>query len=216
MTRLPTLSAPVIESDRVVLRKARDTDWKGIVEVMTDPEVRTYLGGPPLKIVYLLIRRILRLAVLISRRRWRRMLSCWHSATRTRCSAATSARSGATRSDRLWLAALAQLIPRRRWAEIFPITPATMLACHRRLAAGKYDTSKRRTPGRPQPVGSITRLVVNLAKENHRLGDPARRGHRSGAAPRGADLAAVPARPGRRDPRGPCHPHVDTMLLKGL
>ena len=46
MTTLPTLSAPVIESDRVVLRKARDTDRKGIVEVMADPEVRTYLGGP--------------------------------------------------------------------------------------------------------------------------------------------------------------------------
>jgi RimJ/RimL family protein N-acetyltransferase len=46
MTTLPTLSAPVIESDRVVLRKARDTDRKGIVEVMTDPEARTYLGGP--------------------------------------------------------------------------------------------------------------------------------------------------------------------------
>ena len=99
MTRLPTLSAPVIESDRVVLRKARDTDWKGIVEVMTDPEVRTYLGGPllrdrlPAHAPYAVSS-----AVLISRRRWRRMLSCWHSATRTRCSAATSARSGATRS----------------------------------------------------------------------------------------------------------------------
>ena len=199
-----------------MLRKARDTDWKGIVEVMTDPEVRTYLGGPPLKIVYLLIRRILRLAVLISRRDLAKdaeLLALRHE------NAVLRRHLGQVRCDpvdRLWLAALAQLIPRRRWAEIFPITPATMLACHRRLAAGKYDTSKRRTPGRPQPVGSITRLVVNLAKENHRLGDPARRGHRSGAAPRGADLAAVPARPGRRDPRGPCHPHVDTMLLKGL
>jgi transposase InsO family protein len=35
----------------------------------------------------------------------------------------------------------------------------------------------------------------------HRVGDPACRGHRSGAAPLGPDLAAVPARPGRRDPR---------------
>ena len=41
-----TLSAPVIESGRVVLRKARDADREGIIEVMTDPEVRTYLGGP--------------------------------------------------------------------------------------------------------------------------------------------------------------------------
>ena len=40
-------------------------------------------------------------------------------------------------ADRLWLAALARLIPRRRWAAIFPITPATLLAWHRRLVAGK-------------------------------------------------------------------------------
>ena len=29
----------------MVLRKARDTDREGIVEVLTDPEVRAYLGG---------------------------------------------------------------------------------------------------------------------------------------------------------------------------
>lgn len=46
MTTPPTLSAAAIESDRLVLRKARDTDREGIVEVLTDPEVRAYLGGP--------------------------------------------------------------------------------------------------------------------------------------------------------------------------
>ena len=46
-------------------------------------------------------------------------------------------------ADRAWFAAL---IPRRRWAEVFPVTPATLLAWHRRLAARKYDTSKRRGP----------------------------------------------------------------------
>jgi RimJ/RimL family protein N-acetyltransferase len=46
MTTLPTLSAAVIESDRVVLRKARDADREGIVEEMADPDVRAYLGGP--------------------------------------------------------------------------------------------------------------------------------------------------------------------------
>jgi hypothetical protein len=40
MTTPPTLSAAVIESGRLVLRKARDTDREGIVEVLTDPEVR--------------------------------------------------------------------------------------------------------------------------------------------------------------------------------
>jgi len=31
-------------------------------------------------------------------------------------------------ADRAWLAALARLIPRRRWSEVFPVTPATLLA----------------------------------------------------------------------------------------
>src|ERR1039457_6334806 len=69
-------------------------------------------------------------------------------------------------ADRAWFAALARLVPRRRWAEVFPVTPATLLAWHRRLAAKKYDTSKRRKPGRPPAVPGIVRLAVRLAKEN--------------------------------------------------
>jgi hypothetical protein len=46
------------------------------------------------------------------------------------------------------------------------VTPATLLAWHRQLAASKYDTSKRRKPGRPPTVPSIARPVVRLAKEN--------------------------------------------------
>ena len=69
-------------------------------------------------------------------------------------------------ADRVWLAALARLLPRRRWTEIFPVTPATLLAWHRKLAGNKYDTSRRRNPGRPPTVPSIARLVVRLAREN--------------------------------------------------
>jgi transposase len=46
------------------------------------------------------------------------------------------------------------------------VTPATLLAWHRKLAAKKYDTSRQRAPGRPPTVRSIARLVVRLAKEN--------------------------------------------------
>jgi putative transposase len=46
------------------------------------------------------------------------------------------------------------------------VTPAALLAWHRRLAAKKYDTSKRRKPGRPPTIPGIARLVVRLAKEN--------------------------------------------------
>ena len=50
------------------------------------------------------------------------------------------------------------------------MTPATLLAWHRKLAAKKYDTSRQRAPGRPPTVRSIARLVVRLAKENPRWG----------------------------------------------
>src|ERR1035437_8517537 len=69
-------------------------------------------------------------------------------------------------ADRVWFAALARLLPRSRWAEIYPVTAATLLAWHRRLAAKKYDTSNRRRPGRPPTVRSIARIVVRLAREN--------------------------------------------------
>ena len=69
-------------------------------------------------------------------------------------------------ADRAWFTALARLIPRRRWSEVFPVTPATLLAWHRRLAAKKYETSKRRKPGRPPTIPSIARLIVRLATEN--------------------------------------------------
>jgi hypothetical protein len=32
--------------------------------------------------------------------------------------------------NRLWLSALSRLIPRRRWGEVFAVTPATLLAWH--------------------------------------------------------------------------------------
>jgi putative transposase len=119
-----------------------------------------------LKIIYLLVRRVLGLAVLISRNNLAKdaeLLVLRHE------NAVLRRDVGRVRygpADRVWFAALARLIPRRRWADIFPITPATLLAWHRRLAAGKYDTSKRRTPGRPPTGPGITRLVVRLAKEN--------------------------------------------------
>jgi putative transposase len=69
-------------------------------------------------------------------------------------------------ADRAWFAALTGLVPRRRWAEVFAVTPATLLAWHRRLAAGKYGTSKRRKPGRPPANPGVARLVVRLAREN--------------------------------------------------
>src|SRR5438045_8250419 len=84
-------------------------------------------------------------------------------------------------ADRLWLAALSSLIPRRRWAQVFPVTPATLLAWHRRLIARKWDYStRRRRPGRPPTASAVKALVLRLSREN-----PRRRCHRiQGAVPR--------------------------------
>jgi putative transposase len=61
---------------------------------------------------------------------------------------------------------LTRCIPGRRWAEVFPVTPATLPAWHRRLAAREYGTSRRRQPGRPATARLTVRLTVRLAHEN--------------------------------------------------
>ena len=68
--------------------------------------------------------------------------------------------------DRLWLAALSRLVPRRRWGEVFAVTPATLLAWHRRLVARKWDYTSRRRPGRPPTVAAIRKLVIRIATDN--------------------------------------------------
>jgi putative transposase len=123
-------------------------------------------GRVLLKIVYLLVSRILGLAVLVFRTDLAKdaeLLVLRHE------NAVLHRHAGRVRyepTDRVWLAALARLLPRRRWTEVFPVTPATLLAWHRRLAAKKYDTSKQRKPGRPPTVPGVARLIVRLAKEN--------------------------------------------------
>jgi hypothetical protein len=68
--------------------------------------------------------------------------------------------------DRLWLAALSRLIPRHQWNKVFPVTPATLLAWHRRLVARKWDYISRRRPGRPATAAGIRQVVIRIATEN--------------------------------------------------
>src|SRR5499425_5316 len=50
------------------------------------------------------------------------------------------------------------------------VTPATLLAWHRRLIARKYDGSRQRGPGRPRVLEEIPRLVIRMATENRDWG----------------------------------------------
>jgi len=101
-----------------------------------------------LKIIYLLVRRLFSLVVLIHRcdsAKDAELLVLRHENAVLRRHAS---RVRYEPADRVWFAALARLIPRNCWTGIFPMTPATLLAWHRKLAAGKYDTSSRRKPVR--------------------------------------------------------------------
>src|SRR5438034_3125187 len=140
-------------------------------------------------------------------------------------------------ADRLWLAALSGLIPRRRWDEVFALTPATLLAWDRRLVARKWDYTSRRRPGRPPTAAAIGKLVIRMATENptwgHRRvqGELMKLGHRIAASTVGQIRHDAGIDPGPRR-SGPTWQqfltaqargiiaagfvHVDTVLLRRI
>ena len=80
-----------------------------------------------LKIVYLLTCRVLGLAVLVfrgDRAKAAELLVLRHENAALR---RNIDRVRYEPADRVWFAALARLLPRRRWTKIFPVTPATLL-----------------------------------------------------------------------------------------
>ena len=140
-------------------------------------------------------------------------------------------------ADRLWLAALSRLIPRRRWGEVFAVTPATLLTWHRRLVTRKWDYTNRRRPGRPSTAAAIRKLVIRIATDNptwgHRRvqGELVKLGHPIAAATVWQILhdAGIDPAPRRKGPtwkqfltaqaRGILavdFVHVDTVLLRRI
>src|SRR5262249_51238957 len=73
-----------------------------------------------------------------------------------------------TPTDRMLLAALAQLLPRQRWAT-FLVTPSTLLRWHRELVARRW-TYRRARVDRPGLDPAIVEVVLRLARENPRWG----------------------------------------------
>ena len=130
--------------------------------------------------VYLLVRRLLGCLMVLARREVSKdaeLLVLRHE------NAVLRRQTGRVRyqpADRLWLSALSRLIPRRRWAEVFAVTPATLLAWHRRLAARKWDYTNRRRPGRPSTAACGCRKPCHphLSRDSCSrtgLGEPAAR-----------------------------------------
>jgi hypothetical protein len=94
--------------------------------------------------------------------------SSWSRDTRTRsCTRQLGKHLRYQPADRLWLSALSGLIPRDRWASIFPITPATLLSWHRKLVTRKWDYIARRSMARPPSLPRSVR--VNRTEPSHVL-----------------------------------------------
>ncbi len=66
--------------------------------------------------------------------------------------------------DRLLLAALSRLLPRRSW-QAFMVRPETLLRWHQQLVA-RHWTYPHRRPGRPPIDSEVRELILRLAHEN--------------------------------------------------
>ncbi len=80
-------------------------------------------------------------------------------------------------TDRMWLAASSRLVPRRRGAEVFAVTPATILTWHHQLVSRRGDYTARRQPRRLPTTAGITTLAT-------RPGPPGPRRCRRAVCPR--------------------------------
>jgi hypothetical protein len=76
-----------------------------------------------------------------------------------------------TDDQRRRLAVRAKVLSRKLLAEVaILVTPATLLAWHRKLIAQKYDGHEKRGPGRPRTGKSLEALVLRMAEENRSWG----------------------------------------------
>src|SRR5918998_3276223 len=136
--------------------------------------------------------------------------------------------------DRAVLSALVRLLPRQLRMHRL-VTPATLLAWHRRLVAHRWRYPNR--PGRPSSTKQTRELIYQLARENPQWGyrrihgevlglgyqlseSTVRRilrAHGSGPAPRGGGhlVADIPTHPGR-GAAGLRFFHLDTIFLRQL
>ena len=120
-----------------------------------------------LSLCYVVLRRILQLAVLRVRSNDFKELEIVVLRHELAILRRRTRRPAVTWTDRLVLAAASRLLPRASW-QSFIVTPATLLRWHRRLMAKRWTYARR--AGRPPIRREIRPLVLRLARDNPRWG----------------------------------------------
>jgi putative transposase len=123
-----------------------------------------------LSIVYVLVRLLLGLRLLRSRRAAAQEVELLILRHKVGVLRRTAERPRWRVGDRLILAALSRCVPREEWAR-FPVRPETLLRWHRALVRRQWVAfGARRGPGRPPMAPQLEALIVRLARENPRWG----------------------------------------------
>jgi hypothetical protein len=117
-----------------------------------------------LSLVYVVVCRLFELVVLLGRREGSKELEILVLRHELSILRRQADRPRFEPRDRLLLAALSQMLPRRSW-QAFVVRPETLLRWHRRLIANHWTYPHRR-PGRPPIGGEVRELVLRLAREN--------------------------------------------------
>ena len=118
-----------------------------------------------ISLCYLILRHVLRLAVLGCRSHDFKELEIVVLRHELDILRRHTTRPPMTTVDRLFLAAASRLVPRARW-RTFLITPTTLLRWPGRLVAKRWTASRR--AGRPPIRPEVRELVLRLARENPR------------------------------------------------
>ena len=121
-----------------------------------------------LSLVYVLARRAFELVVLLGRRERSKELEILVLRHELSILRRQVRKPRFAPRDRLLLAALSRVLPRRSW-RAFSVKPETLLRWHRRLVANHWTYPHRR-PGRPPIDGHVRELILRLARENKNWG----------------------------------------------
>jgi len=120
-------------------------------------------AGAVVSVLYWVLRRLLELLVLRFRSERAREVEILVLRHQLRVLQRQVARPRLEPADRVLLAELSRVLPRRAWTA-FLVTPTTLLRWHRDLVARRWTYPHR--PGRPETSLDIRELVLRLAREN--------------------------------------------------